>query len=327
MQGYKPLLDLFTRHLDDYSAKLNAARPTQLYQPGAYILTLGGKRVRPLLALIAADLLSGNPKKALPSAMAVELFHNFSLIHDDILDNAPKRRNKATVHTKWSTNIAILSGDILLVKAMQALNMHTPSVEKKLSEIFLRTAAEVCEGQQMDMDFEKSKQVTVNDYIHMITLKTAVLLACSLQMGAISVNASKSAQQDLYLFGKHLGIAFQLLDDYLDVYAEKKQGFGKQSGGDILANKKTFLLLRAFELADPSTKKELQAALHMTDNPKGKIKLVKAIYSKLGVDKLCLAEADSHTQVALAGLNRIKTSPAKKEQLKQFAAQLLARKT
>ncbi len=325
MQDYSPFLNLFSKHLEDYSRALNKAEPKELYQPGAYILSLGGKRVRPLLALIAADLLEQNPQKALPAALAVELFHNFSLIHDDILDNAPKRRNKATVHIKWSNNIAILSGDILLVKAIQALQQGNHKLEQAQLDVFLRTAAKVCEGQQMDMNFETQKKVTVEDYIHMITLKTAVLLACSLQMGAIAAKANKSVQQNLYAFGKHLGIAFQLMDDYLDVYALKNQAFGKQIGGDILSNKKTFLLLRAFELADKKGKQRLNAALKMNDQPKEKIKIVKSIYSELKIDQLCITEADKHTQIALKSLQNIKADNAKKEVLKNFALQLLSR--
>jgi len=325
VQDYNQLLALFSKHLSAYANHLKSSSPKELYQPGEYILSLGGKRVRPLLALIACDLLNENPEKAFPSALAVELFHNFSLIHDDILDNAPKRRNKATVHVKWSTNIAILSGDILLVKALQSL--HHPSAKKnqKLTDIFLKTAAEVCEGQQLDMNFETQKKVSVHDYIHMITLKTAVLLGCSLQMGAVSANANKTIQNNLYDFGKHLGIAFQLLDDYLDVYADKKQAFGKQVGGDIISNKKTFLLLKAFELADHQTKGLLNKTLQLKNKPQEKIKTVKGIYNQLKVNEICLAEADKHTQLALQYLGKIKASKEKKENLKLFALQLLAR--
>ena len=325
MHNYDNLLNLFNSHLKAYCSELLEAKPKELYHPGAYILNLGGKRVRPLLALIAADLLEVDAEKAIPAALSVELFHNFSLIHDDILDNAPKRRNKATVHKKWSTNIAILSGDILLVKAIQTIQVAETGTQKKLLDIFLKTAAEVCEGQQMDMNFESSKHVKVDDYIHMIGLKTAVLLACSLQMGAVAAGANKSVQKNLYNFGKHLGIAFQLMDDYLDVYAEKKQGFGKQIGGDILANKKTFLLLRAIELADNKLKKALALTLNLNTKPKEKIKQVTAIFTNLGVDKLCLAEADKHTKLALQSLNKIKANENKKQQLQSFAQHLLSR--
>ncbi len=220
---------------------------------------------------------------------------------------------------------AILSGDILLVKALQVINHPLAKQNQALIDIFLKTAAEVCEGQQLDMNFETQKKVSVNDYVHMITLKTAVLLGCSLQMGAISANANKNIQNNLYDFGKHLGIAFQLLDDYLDVYANKKQAFGKQIGGDILSNKKTFLLLKAFELADTKTKNLLNKTLELKNKPQEKIKIVKGLYNQLNVDQLCLAEADKHTQMALHYLNKIKASNEKKENLKLFALQLLAR--
>ena len=327
MQEYAHLLNSFSKHLLNYSAYLNSLSPKELYQPGDYILSLGGKRVRPLLALVACDLMNKKSEQALHAALAVELFHNFSLIHDDILDNAPKRRNKATVHKKWSTNIAILSGDILLVKAVQELQKHSDKKNNQLITVFLKTAAEVCEGQQMDMNFETQKNVSVENYIHMISLKTAVLLGCSLQMGAIVAEANQKTQQQLYEFGKHLGIAFQLMDDYLDVYASKQQAFGKQIAGDIISNKKTFLLLKAFELADKKTKIELSSALKITSAPQEKIKKVKTMFNHLKVDELCLREAEKHTQVALACLNKIKADDDKKLQLKSFALQLLSRKT
>jgi geranylgeranyl diphosphate synthase type II len=327
VQAYIGFLNLFSSHLKTYSNQLRTFQPKELYLPGEYILSLGGKRVRPLLALIACDLFDKKHEDALNSALAVELFHNFSLIHDDILDEAPKRRNKATVHKKWSTNIAILSGDIMLVKAIQELLKHPHKKNDELIAIFLKTAAQVCEGQQMDMNFEVQNNVRVDDYIHMITLKTAVLLGCSLQMGAIVSDANKKVQHQLFEFGKHLGIAFQLMDDYLDVYATKKQAFGKQIGGDIIANKKTFLLLKAFELSDKKIKNELNTALKISQQNKLKIKSVKAIYQRLKIDEICLLEAEKHTKIALDCLSNIKANEFKKENLKSFALQLLSRKT
>jgi geranylgeranyl diphosphate synthase type II len=324
VKQYKPLLDLFLTHLEDYRSNLNSKSPKELYEPENYILSLGGKRLRPLLALVACDLFDKDPKHALNSALAVELFHNFSLIHDDILDAAPLRRNKATVHVKWNTNIAILSGDVMLVKASQVLESYDFKEFKKLNTLFNKTAIEVCEGQQYDMNFESEKNVTVEDYLHMITNKTAVLLGCSLKMGAINANAPESDQNNLYEFGKHLGLAFQLLDDLLDAFAIDAEKFGKQIGGDIIANKKTFLLLKAFELANEKQQKELTKLLKTKDTSK-KIDGILAIYNNLNIKEICQQEADKHTLMAIDCLAKISANVSKKESLKHFANELLNR--
>jgi geranylgeranyl diphosphate synthase, type II len=326
VKEYQHLLDLFTARLAEHRKSIAALEPRELYEPEDYILSLGGKRIRPLLALIACDLFGKDPQLSMSSALAVEVFHNFSLIHDDILDAAPIRRNQPTVHTKWNTNIAILSGDVMLVKAFQCLKEEDDRKFKKLSLLLFETAIRVCEGQQADMNFESKEDVTVNDYIEMISAKTAVLLGCSLQMGAICADASTESQESIYRFGKHLGIAFQLLDDLLDTFSENPSGFGKQVGGDILANKKTFLLLKALELGNKeerSALKELCSGKH--DNAEKKIRSVTGIFEKLGVADHCRQTADKHTRMALEELEKISCDTGKKSALKNFAQQLLSR--
>ena len=324
MNTYSVLLDLFLNHLETYRLNLSKQSPKELYDPESYILSLGGKRLRPLIALIACDLFDKDPKLALNSALSVELFHNFSLIHDDILDAAPLRRGKATVHVKWNTNIAILSGDVMLVKAKQVLEQYDFKEFKKLNSLLNKTAIEVCEGQQYDMNFESEKSIAVNDYIQMITKKTAVLLGCSLKMGAINANAKEEDQTNLYEFGKHLGIAFQLLDDLLDAFATDAEKFGKQIGGDIIANKKTFLLLKAFELADVKQTKALNKLLKEKDTLK-KVSEVLKIYENLNIQSACIQEAELHTQQAIACLDKVNANATKKENLKLYAEALLSR--
>ncbi len=325
MNNYQPLLQLFLSHLENYTSNLKTKLPTELYEPENYILNLGGKRLRPLLALIATDLFDKDSKLALNSALSVELFHNFSLLHDDILDAAPLRRNQPTVHTKWNTNIAILSGDVMMVKAFQVLENYNNDEFKQLNVLFTKTAIEVCEGQQLDMNFETANLVTVTNYIEMITKKTAVLLGCSLQMGAINANTDIETQLNLYEFGKHIGIAFQLLDDMLDAFATDKDKFGKQIGGDIIANKKTFLLLKAFELANDTQKQTLQNLALEKDNVK-KVNNTLELFNALNVKQICEQEADMHTQMAINCLNKINANTHKKNNLKQFAFELLNRK-
>lgn len=322
MENYRPLLELFSAHLNAYTAELEQKQPQELYAPENYILSLGGKRVRPLLCLIACDLFDKNTNEALNAALCVELFHNFSLIHDDILDKAPLRRGKPTVHNKWNSDIAILSGDVMLVKAFDVLKNYEEKKLKALISEFARTAIEVCEGQQLDMNFENSDQVSVDEYISMITNKTAVLLGCSLKMGAICAGANETDADHIYEFGKHLGIAFQLMDDMLDAYAEGD--FGKQIGGDIIANKKTFLLIKAMELSSGPVKEKLQYAL-TEKNSDQKVKSVLAIYNELNIKTFCNQEADKHTREAIKHLHGINAGSAKKKQLEELAYQLLNR--
>jgi len=317
---------LFSEHLTRYQNLLNTKAPKELYEPENYILSLGGKRIRPLLALISCDLFGKSAALALNSALCVELFHNFSLIHDDILDKAPLRRNKPTVHTKWNTNIAILSGDVMLVKAFEILQNYSSEEFALLSKLFSKTAIEVCEGQQMDMNFENSLTVSVDEYIHMITNKTAVLLACSLQMGAINAGAKIEDQEHIYQFGKHLGIAFQLLDDLLDAYTTNKEQFGKQIGGDIISNKKTFLLIKALELANDNQKNKLNYLISLQENnATEKVNGVLAVFDEVGVKSLCEKEASHHTDIALNHLMKVNANSEKKNELKLFTEQLLKR--
>ncbi|MFB0942647.1 MAG: polyprenyl synthetase family protein, partial [Patiriisocius sp.] len=229
--------DALVAHLAN---KVTLKEPASLYEPIDYILTLGGKRLRPVLTLMSADFFGGNYKQALDASLAVEMFHNFSLVHDDIMDNAPLRRGHQTVHEKWDVNTGILSGDAMLILAYQLFETYRPEVFMQLAVLFSKTALEVCEGQQYDVDFETRNDVTISQYIKMIEYKTAVLIGASLQMGAIIADASQSCQEKIYAFGKNLGIAFQLQDDYLDAFGNPLT-FGKQVGGDIIANKKTFL--------------------------------------------------------------------------------------
>jgi geranylgeranyl diphosphate synthase type II len=325
VQAYSSLFTILNQAIDQQQVSLGKAKPQEMYEPMSYILGLGGKRVRPLLTLVGCDLFDANPKEAIHAALAVELFHNFSLIHDDILDNAPLRRGNTTVHEKWNHNIALLSGDGMMVKAFEVLakskKVHVP----QLLNLFSKTGLEVCEGQQYDMNFETQDNVSVENYIHMITYKTAVLLGCSLQMGAICAGASEHSQQHLYEFGKHVGIAFQILDDVLDVYANDEK-FGKQVGGDIISNKKTFMLLDAFELANEAQTKELNNLLFSKEiSNSEKVKQVTALYNTLGVKELAIEEANKHTDVALKHLEELEANTAKKNSLKEFALHLLNR--
>ncbi len=327
MHSYSHLSGLLNEILGKEQAALQALSPKEMYEPMSYIIGLGGKRVRPLLTLVGCDLFGADPQKALNGALAVELFHNFSLIHDDILDNAPLRRGNVTVHEKWNHNIALLSGDGMMVKAFEILSRGEEQHVPTLLKLFSKTGLEVCEGQQLDMNFETQEQVSVEDYLHMITNKTAVLLGCSLQMGAICAGAPREDQAHVYEFGKHVGIAFQILDDILDVYADHDK-FGKQVGGDIISNKKTFLLLKAFELADPAQQKTLQGLLN--DKAIGnsdKIAQVTELYNALRIKDIASQEANLHTETALKHLAEISADPAKKERLKHFAENLLNRHT
>lgn len=323
MRDYESLFKILTVAINTEQQKLNSTSPTQMYEPMAYIIGLGGKRVRPLLTLVGCDLFDVNPNQAIQSALAVELFHNFSLIHDDILDKAPLRRGNTTVHEKWNTDIAILSGDGMMVKAFDELCKSNPVHIHDLLKLFSKTALEVCEGQQYDMNFETQLVVSVNEYINMITFKTAVLLGCSLQMGSICANANTTNQNHIYEFGKNIGIAFQILDDVLDIYATDNK-FGKQVGGDIISNKKTFLLLKAFELASVDQNKSLSQLL-LSSNMMEKVEQVTKIYNDLNIKNIATNEANKYTEIALTHLKDIEANEDKKESLKQFAFHLLNR--
>lgn len=277
--------------------------PANLYDPLRYFLTLGGKRVRPVLTLMGASLFGINPDKALNAALAVEVFHNFSLIHDDIMDEAPLRRNKPTVHEQWGQNVAILSGDVLLVKAYQLLAQQDPAHLAELLKLFNATAVEVCEGQQMDMDFEKRSDVSIPEYIEMIRLKTSVLLGCALELGAIVADASLNDRKHLYAFGEHIGIAFQIQDDILDLFADPEK-FGKQVGGDVIANKKTLLNLKALEMASGEQLSEL-TELATEPDLKRKVARTRAIYEVINVRNSCEEMMQAHYQTAMSALEKV----------------------
>ncbi len=304
--------------------EFNAA-PKELYDPIRYILSLGGKRMRPALVLLANQLMDGDANKALPAALAVEVFHNFTLLHDDIMDEAPLRRNRPTVHEKWNNNIAILSGDTMMVQAYQLLTQCPPEHLPALMQIFNATAIEVCEGQQYDMNFETMSNVLLDDYLEMIRLKTAVLLGCSLKMGAVLANASPEDADHLYHFGENIGLAFQLQDDILDVYADQ-QKFGKQVGGDIIANKKTYLMLKALENAKDGISEQLQVLLSDTAiAPEKKVKDVVSIYNLLYVREAAEQAMQEYFLKGLAHLEAVTMPEAKKAPLKQLAEHLMVR--
>ncbi len=298
--------------------------PKQLYDPLSYFLKIGGKRMRPVLTLMGCELFDPDYHKAKSAAITVELFHNFSLIHDDIMDEAPLRRGQETVHKKWNDNTAILSGDVLLVKAYDYLSDYEPGLFKTLFQLFNKTAIEVCEGQQFDMDFETLDNVSIDSYIRMISYKTAVLLGCSLEMGAIIGGASEKDRQELYEFGLNLGIAFQLQDDIMDVYADKHK-FGKQVGGDIISNKKTYLLLKAFEDASESQQNRLNQLLHHTTNTDEKVAGVKAIYEELDIKAKSTAQMNTYYDIAISKLDSISVDASKKAPLYALGQFLLSR--
>lgn len=299
--------------------------PAELYAPMSYILTLGGKRIRPVLALMSGEAFGKSFSETINAAMAVEFFHNFSLIHDDIMDKAPLRRGNPTVHEKWNTNIAILSGDGMLIEAYKLFENYPPEITLSLMRLFNKTATEVCEGQQMDMNFESRNDVTLDEYIKMIQLKTAVLLGCSLQMGAIIGQANEEDQKNIYRFGLNLGTAFQVQDDYLDVYADQ-QKFGKQVGGDILANKKTFLSLLALQKANESEKNQLISIQHIS-NPEEKINLTKELYAQLKVDELSLQEINVNYQAAMENLQALNIDENYKSMFKDLGNYLMNRQS
>ncbi|WPP52712.1 polyprenyl synthetase family protein [Catalinimonas niigatensis] len=302
-------------------------QPAELYEPIRYIMNLGGKRLRPLLALLAYQLYCDDESldTVLEPALAVEVFHNFTLMHDDIMDQAPLRRGKPTVHKKWNENIAILSGDVMMVKAYDLLLGIDPKILPDVLRAFNRCAAEVCEGQQWDMNYENRSRVAEEEYLHMIRQKTAVLLGFSLQLGGMLANASAEDCQLLYDFGVNIGISFQLKDDLLDVYADQAK-FGKRVGGDIIVNKKTFLLIKALEKANTEQRNELETWLNKEEFDKeAKVSAVKALYNALEIKQLTEQKMNEFFEQGLQKLEQINGNPDKKEILRQFAEQLMER--
>ena len=299
--------------------------PKNLYEPIQYILNLGGKRLRPVLTLMTTDCFDGEIKSALDAALAVEVFHNFSLIHDDIMDAAPLRRGHQTVHEKWDLNTGILSGDAMLIMAYQLFENYPPDVFQKLAKLFSKTALEVCEGQQYDIDFETRDTVSISEYLQMIEYKTAVLVGAAMKMGAIIANASIEDQERCYEFGKNLGIAFQLQDDYLDAFGNPET-FGKQVGGDIIENKKTYLYLKALEFSSEKDQHQLTQLFssNQTD-PKTKIDIVKQIFTASGSSEATQKAISSYTKTAFEILKTINISEPKKRILESFGTQLMSR--
>lgn len=297
-------------------------QPKSLYNPCEYFLTLGGKRIRPILCLMGNELFDEIVPDAYHVASAIELFHNFTLIHDDIMDKAPLRRGKPTVHALHGEPTALLAGDVVLVGAYEHLNRINSGNMKSIIALFNTTAKEVCEGQQLDMDFEQLNDLTLEQYLHMITLKTSVLLAASLQMGAILGGAGEGNQQHLYAFGKNLGIAFQIQDDYLDAFGDPEK-FGKQVGGDIMANKKTFLMIHALETATPARQAELK--MLMKENPADKVPRVLEIFRETGIEQWALALKDQYLSVAFQHLEDIAVVSSRKQPLMRLAQYLVQR--
>ena len=296
--------------------------PQKLYQPIDYVMGLGGKRMRPILLLMAHQLFDENIEKAISPALGIEIFHNFTLLHDDIMDNAPIRRGKQTVHEKWNQNVAILSGDTMLVQAYQLLSDVDKSIVKEMIAVFSKAATQVGEGQQWDMDFEIQKDVTLQEYLKMIEYKTAVLLAASLQIGGITANASKENQNNLYHFGLNMGIAFQLKDDLLDAFGNPDE-FGKQIGGDIIANKKTFLYLKALQLANDKQKESLVNYFKTQKQTKQKVMGVKTIFTDLDIPKHTVDMMKAYYTKAMRHLDAIDSD--KKEPLLIFSKKLIDR--
>lgn len=298
--------------------------PASLYESCDYFLTIGGKRVRPVMCLMGNELFDNINPDSWHVATAIELFHNFTLLHDDIMDAAPLRRGMQTVHTKYGINTALLGGDVMLVIAYDYLNKIDSSYLHKVIALFNKTAREVCEGQQLDMDFEKQSAVSLDAYIRMIELKTSVLLAASLQMGAILGGAGEGNRQNIYEFGRNLGIAFQVQDDYLDAFGDPEK-FGKDVGGDIRQNKKTFLLLHALETANASQKQEL---LHLMEtNPEDKVQRVLQIFRDCNIDDWAKELKQSYTDKAMHHLDSIAVVSSRKKPLMQLADYLLQRES
>ncbi len=292
--------------------------PNNLYEPLNYILTLGGKRMRPVLTLMGCELFGGAMDTALKQALGIEVFHNFTLMHDDIMDVAPLRRGKPTVHVKWNEPTAILAGDLMLIKAIDLVRDADSSLQKPLLDIFNQTAIEVCEGQQQDMDFEGRENVTEAEYIEMIRLKTAVLLGCALQTGAMMANATPEGAKNIYSFGELVGIGFQLMDDVLDVFGDNEK-VGKQAGGDIISNKKTYLLIKALELAEGETKQQLTHWINVSDFiPAEKVTAVTAIYNTLGIKELATQKSESYFTEAYNLLETIDMPAENKKYLHDF---------
>lgn len=319
MQSFKDLSNQFTQH---FSNRHFTEKPATLYDPCEYFLGLGGKRIRPVMCLMGNELFDDISSDTYHVATAIELFHNFTLIHDDIMDKAPLRRGMQTVHTKYDESTALLAGDVMLIKAYEYINLIKPNVINKVMNLFNKTARQVCEGQQLDMDFEKLENVSLDEYIHMIGLKTSVLIAASLQLGAILGGAGEGNANHLYQFGLNLGIAFQIQDDYLDAFGDPKK-VGKQVGGDIVANKKTFLMIHTLQIASDEQKEKLTHLL--AGDAENKVAEVVEIFKQCGVDAWAKNLKDKYVAEAMQHLEDIAVLSVRKEPLKELASILVQR--
>lgn len=323
MQNVTYYQSIFNNFLSNYQLD---EEPQTLYQPIQYILSLGGKRLRPTLTLMTAEMFGAKAENALNAALCVEVFHNFSLIHDDIMDDAPLRRGKPTVHEKWNLNTGILSGDAMLILSYQLLEYYNGTTFKELNSLFTKTALEVCEGQQYDIDFETRNDVIIAEYIRMITYKTSVLVAAAMKMGAIIAQASSQDQHLIYEFGKNLGIAFQIQDDYLDAFGDPET-FGKQVGGDIIENKKTYLYLKTIEHGSQQVKDELFQLFNGSEiDLQEKVERVKQLFETSGAVKETKTAISNYTAKAFEYLEDLSLDDVYKFALKQFGEQLMQRK-
>ncbi len=318
-------LSAYTKYIEENIDKMELPEgPSDLYDPLRYFLNIGGKRIRPILTLLGTELFGVNKEKALYQALAVEVFHNFTLVHDDIMDDAPLRRNQTTVHEKWNTNVGILSGDVMIIKAYQLLCKNIdPAILPETLDLFNSTAVEVCEGQQHDMDFELRDDVTIHEYIEMIRQKTSVLLGSALRTGAIIAGASESDKDAIYDFGLHIGLAFQIQDDILDLYADPEK-FGKQVGGDVIANKKTLLHLTAINKA---TKEQLEVVkqLQNESNIELKINRTRELFDHLNAKEECQERMESHYKLAKDAMDKISVPAENKAALLSLASYLMER--
>ncbi len=300
-------------------------KPETIYAPIKYVLSLGGKRIRPVLMLLAYNLFKDDPKSILMPACGLETYHNYTLLHDDLMDNADVRRGHPTVHRKWDANTAILSGDSMLVVAYQRIAQCHPDKLKPVLELFTETALEIGEGQQYDMDFEHRNDVTEDEYIEMIRLKTSVLLACAVKIGAILADASDEDADNLYKFGEQIGLAFQLQDDLLDVYGDPKV-FGKAIGGDITSNKKTYMLINAFQRANEQQREQLRRWTEAVDfDREEKIAAVTELYNQIGIRELCEQKINEYFQEGVKYLDRVSVDEQRKEELRQYTFEMMKR--
>ena len=318
--------EVLLREINAYIDSLPYDRkPMSLYEPIRYVLSIGGKRIRPVLMLLAYNLYKEDTERIFPSACALETYHNYTLLHDDLMDHAPMRRGHQTVHERWDANTAILSGDTMLVLAYERMAQCAPEHFPEVLRLFTETALEIGEGQQYDIEFETRDDVTEEEYIEMIRLKTSVLLACAMKMGAIQAGASAEDAVNLYRFGEQIGLAFQLQDDYLDVYGDAAT-FGKRIGGDILSNKKTYMLINAYNKANTAQRAELDSWIQRKDfNEQDKIAAVTRLYNEIGIDKMALDKIAYYFEQSKKYLAAVQVDESRKQELKAYAAKMMHR--